>query len=286
MVVYDARPSQFNQMSTTAEWEYFQSAQVGSYNNGIDASAGSAMAPSFDVPGRNIVIADGNAVIKGQLWRCDAPVSTPIPVASAANRYDRLVLRYNRAGSTSATVVQPVVIQGTSGGGIPPVTQTTTGVWDLPICFWTALSNGGLQGLTDTRKLSNDRWHDMRSEFGGLQGGFTYPGPPELPPQFRMRDDGTMVDIVGCIVTPGGTYNGVNFYTMPAGYWSPQAASYPVVLSGNWSVGNENTNGTPRLYTASGGGLSVVGIPFVYNGEGIRIFGSYPVSWSNGLKTS
>jgi len=286
MVVYDARPSQFNQISTTAEWEALLSALAGSYNNGIDASVGSAMAPSLDVPGRNAVLADGNAVLKGQLWRCDAAVSTPIPVASAQNRYDRLVLRLNRGASTSPTVVQPVVIQGASGGGLPALTQTPTGIWDLPISYWTSLANGGLQSLVDQRKLANDRWHDMRSEFGGLQNGYTYPGPPELPPQFRLRDDGTMVDIVGCIVTPGGSYNGVNFYTFPIGYWCPQAASYPVVLSGNWQISQENTNGTPRIYTASGGGISVNGIPFGYNGEGIRIYGSYPVTYSNGLKTS
>jgi hypothetical protein len=284
MVVYDARPSQFNQMSTTAEWENFLSCLAGSFNNGIDASYGSAMAPSLDVPGRNAVLADGNAVIKGQMWRCDAPVSTPIPAPSAQNRYDRLVLRLNRGASTSPTVVQPTVIQGTSGGGLPALTQTPTGLWDLPISYWTALSNGGLQSLTDTRKLANDRWHDMRTEFGGLLNGFTYPGPPELPPQFRLRDDGTMVDVVGGLVLPSGSYNSVNFYQFPIGYWCPQAASWAVVPQVAWAVGN--INGTPRAYTASGGGIQLVGIPFTYNGTVVRINGSFPVNYANGLKTS
>jgi len=245
------------------------------------------MAPSLDTAGRNIVIQSGNAVIKGQLWRTDASVSTPIPAPSASDRYDRLTLRLNRGASTSPTVVQLNIITGTPSGGLPALQQTPTGLWDLPICHWTSHANGALDGLVDERKLANDRWHDMRSEFGGLQGGFTYPGPPELPPQFRLRDDGTMVDIVGCIVTPGGgSYNNANFYILPIGYWCPQAASYPVALTGNWTAGNENFNGNPRIYTASGGGISVAGIPFNYNAQGIRVYGSFPVSLSNGLKAS
>lgn len=110
MVIYDARPSSFTQLVTTSDWEALHSA-IGGFSS-IDFSAGSAFASSFDVPGRNIVIADGNIVIKGQQWQSDAPVSTAIPGASAQNRIDRLVLRLNRGASTSATVIQPVVIMG------------------------------------------------------------------------------------------------------------------------------------------------------------------------------
>lgn len=151
MVIYDARPSSFTQLVTTSDWEALHSA-IGGFSS-IDFSAGSAFASSFDVPGRNIVIADGNIVIKGQLWRCDAPVSTAIPGASAQNRIDRLVLRLNRGASTSATVIQPVVITGTPSGSPvePPLVQTPTGIWDYPICSWTATSAGALSGLTDER---------------------------------------------------------------------------------------------------------------------------------------
>lgn len=284
MVIYDARPSQYNQLSTTAEWENFLTALVGSYNNGIDASALNAMAPSLDVPGRNLVIASGNAVIKGQMWRTDASVSTPIPTASSSDRLDRMALRYNRGATTSATVIQPTVLPGTPGSGLPPYQQTPTGLWDLPICHWTSHSNGALDTLVDERKLSNDRWHDMRTEFGGLLNGFTYPGPPELPPQFRLRDDGTMVDIVGAIQLPS-TYNAVNFFTMPIGYWSPQAASWAVTYIATWTAANQNFIGVPRIYTASAGGMQLNGIPYNYAGNVVRIAGYYPVSFSNGLKS-
>lgn len=154
MVIYDARPSAFTQLTSTAEWEALASA-TGDVSI-IDFTVGNALSPSFDVPGRNIVIADGNIAIKGMLWRCDAPVSTPIPAASAQNRIDRLVMRLTRGATTSATVIAPTVITGTPSGSPvePSLVQTPTGIWDYPICSWTATSAGALSGLTDERQYS------------------------------------------------------------------------------------------------------------------------------------
>src|SRR4051794_35866695 len=122
MVIYDARPSSFTQLSTTSEWEFFHSVLGG--KDAVDGPG--AFTASFDVPGRNIVAAAGNAVLKGQLWRADASFSTAIPAASAQNRIDRLVLRLTRAASTAPTVVAPVIIQGTpSGSPVLPVLQRT-----------------------------------------------------------------------------------------------------------------------------------------------------------------
>jgi hypothetical protein len=147
MVTYDARPSSFTQLSTTADWESFIT------NCGIFSGVPSAgnLAPSLDSAGRNAVMSAGTVMIKGQLWRCDAPVSTPIPAASAQNRYDRLVMRLNRTASTSPTVVSPVVIVGTSGGGLPAISQSPAGNWDIPISHWTSGSNGTLTALVDDR---------------------------------------------------------------------------------------------------------------------------------------
>ena len=171
MVVYDARPSAFTQMTTTSEWEYFVSA-IGGFSS-IDFSVGNAFLPSFDVPGRNIVIADGSIVIKGQLWRCDAPVSTAIPAASAQNRIDRLVMRLTRGATTSATVIQPFVITGTPSGSpvSPPIVQTSSGIWDYPICSWTSTSAGALSGLTDERYLAGEATNGPFTFTPSMAGG-------------------------------------------------------------------------------------------------------------------
>jgi len=218
MVVYDARPSAFTQMTTTGEWEAL-TAIMGAADAAIDGAVGSAMIPSLDTGGRNAVIADGNAAIRGQLWRCDAPVSTAIPAASAQNRIDRLVLRLTRGATTSPTVITPTVIAGTPSGSpvIPPIVQTTTGIYDIPISHWTATSAGALTTLVDDRRLANDQWHDMRplsaSGWLGSVAGMT-------PAQYRFSDDLKWVEVAGTIQTPStaGNPNSTTFFTFPPNY--------------------------------------------------------------------
>lgn len=161
MVTYDARPSAFTQIATTGDWEFWYTAA--GIEDGVDGFA--SFQPSLDIPGRNAVISAGDGIIKGQLWRCDAPVSTPIPGASASNRIDRLTLRLTRTATTSPTVVQPNIITGTPSGSPvePPLVQTPTGIWDIPICSWTSTSAGALTTLNDERILKSDTVHSMSS---------------------------------------------------------------------------------------------------------------------------
>jgi len=152
MATYDARPSAFTQLSTTADWESFMSS-AGIWD-GVDGSG--SFTPSLDTPGRNAVIGAGQGIIKGQLWRCDASVSTAIPAASAQNRLDRLVLRLNRGATSSPNVVIPTVITGTPSGSptLPPLQQTPTGLYDVPISYWTSTSAGAITGLIDQRQYA------------------------------------------------------------------------------------------------------------------------------------
>lgn len=229
MAIYDARPSAFTQLTTTGEWEYFCSV-IGDLN-GIDGSIGSAMIPSLDTGGRNAVIADGVAALKGQLWRCDATVSTPIPAASAQNRIDRLVLRLTRGASSSSTVVAPTIITGTPSGSpvLPPIVQTPTGIWDLPVCHWTSTSAGALTTLIDDRRLTNDSWHDMRplsaANWAGTVAGMT-------PPQYRFSNDLKYVEVAGNVQTnnTAGNMNSVVFFTFPPAY-RPQLTKKFLVTS-------------------------------------------------------
>ena len=274
MAVYDARPSAFTQMTTTSEWEYLFSAAGG--RDGIDLSIGNAMTPSLDTPGRNAVIADGNALIRGQLWRCDAAVSTPIPAASAQNRIDRLVLRLTRAATTSVTVVQAFIISGTPSGSptVPPLTQTPTGIWDLPICHYTATSAGGLTPLVDDRQFNYDTWHDMRPLINSFVGTIAQ----EWPPQYRLDTYSGEIIVAGAIQTPGsGSYNGITFFNFPANspYIPAQQVSWPVVPLGSGSPSTNATAGIPRCYVASAGQLQVNGIQGAQNSTLIRIGGRY-----------
>lgn len=254
MATYDARPSSFTQLTTTGEWEYFASAA--GLVNAIDGSIGSAMLPSLDTGGRNAVIADGVSVIKGQLWRCDAPVSTPVPAASAQNRIDRLVLRYTRGAASSPTVIAPTIITGTPSGSpvLPPLVQTPTGIWDLPVCHWTSTSAGAISTLIDDRKLTNDSWHDMRPLSNAFVGSIS--GWP--PPQYRFSDDGRYVETGGACQTPPttGNYNGVAIVTLPPAYRPISGTSERIAIPGN--IGSQGTGGaSPYLMLGSNGALSI-----------------------------
>lgn len=162
MVTYDARPSSYTQMTTMAEWEAFL--QACGIFDGIDGTT--SFVPSLDTGGRNAVVSAGSCVIKGQLWRADAPVSTAIPAASAQNRVDMLVLQLNRAASTSPAILQPVVVAGASGSTNPPaLTQNASGIWQIPVATWTSTSAGALTGLTDIRQLSGRTVVSMTSTY-------------------------------------------------------------------------------------------------------------------------
>jgi hypothetical protein len=162
MATYDARPSAFTQLTTTSDWESFVSS-AGIWD-GID---GNGFVPSLDAPGRNAVMGGGQCLIRGQLWRADAAVPTPVPAASAQNRLDRLVIQLNRGATSSPTVVQPVVITGTPSGSpaLPPLSQTFGGIWQIPVSYWTSTSAGALSSLIDQRQYSGRTVISMTSTY-------------------------------------------------------------------------------------------------------------------------
>jgi hypothetical protein len=249
MTTYDARPSAFTQLTTTTDWEYLNSILSGGIN-AIDAAVGSAMTPSLDTGGRNAVLADGNAAIKGMLWRCDAPVSTPIPAASAQNRIDRLVLQLNRGATSSATVIQPVVVTGTPSGSpvIPSLVQTPTGIWQIPVSHWTSTSAGALTGLIDDRRLANDTWHTLP-----LASGWS-PGPNPL--RYKFRDgDHVMFDgsATHAAFGPASSVVGASF---PQNYWPTFSQDLPAAFIAD-AVSGINVASSGPVQARSNNGNSI-----------------------------
>jgi hypothetical protein len=159
MVTYDARPTTFTPLTTQFEWEKIFSA-MGIFD-GVDGS--NDLAPSAPASG-SISVAAGTVIIKGQLWRADAAVSTALPANPGAGtlRTDLLVVQYNRAASTSPTVVQLLIATGSpaaSNPAPPPLTQNPvgtggTGVWQIPIAQWTVSNAGAITGFKDIRQFS------------------------------------------------------------------------------------------------------------------------------------
>lgn len=280
MTTFDGRPSSFTQLSSTADWESFVSMAAVINGAAIDFSVGSGMTPTLDTVGRNAVIADGNILIRGYLWRCDAPVNTAVPAASAQNRIDRLVIRLTRGASTSATLVQPAVVTGTPSGSpvIPSLTQTPSGIWEYPVSHWTSTSAGAIQSLVDERRFTNDVWHDMRP----LENNFVGTVAGRCPPQYRFSDDAKFVEVAGEFNTPPttGNYNNTEIFKFPSNY-------KPANLTHRWFCGGI-TDGiaTPSVFVNSNGSLALNLTPTSMSQSTATIWGRFPLDDINGFITS
>jgi len=273
MVVFDARPSAFTQLTTTAEWEYLWSASGGV--SAVDASYLNAFSTGFDIPGRNLILNPGSACVRGQLWRSDAAVNVAIPAASAQDRIDRIVLRYNRSAVTAATVIVPTIITGTPSGSptMPALVQTPTGIWDFPIAYWTSQSTGGLTGRTDDRdRIVNDIWHSVTPP-GGWLGGVNY----------KMHDDYT-VELAGQIVLPStGSYNGVTLATLPPIYQPMGLKSLPMVSHAQSAAYGNNSGAPgapPYVEVDVTGTVKLRALPASINAQTVNIDGvRYPLDF-------
>lgn len=157
MAVKDARPSPFTQLATQADWEALIGA-MGLPDGVSDVPGGPSLKPGLDTIGRNATMDAGLAVIKGQVWSCDAQQAVSIPAPSGLNRIDRLVLRYDRAAAGSSTVISPVLIAGTPASTPvePSLSRTPTGAYDIPIGSWVSQSGGGLISLIDERQFAGN----------------------------------------------------------------------------------------------------------------------------------
>src|SRR6516164_3879675 len=258
MVTYDGRPSPFTQLTSTSDWEsLFSSAGIA---DGIDNVNSAGLAPSLDTPGRNAVMTAGQCVIKGALWRADASVSTPIPAASAQNRYDRLVIQLSRAAATSPAYVQPVIVQVTPGASpaVPPLIQTPTGIFQIPVSHWLSQSTGALSALVDERDFVFDVWHNFPAP---LPSGFANSGSC----RYKMVQSRYVFLHFAVTVSTGAASGGPALYQMPVAY-SPTVAQRmsgmgyyangqitPSIASMRGSV---NTDGTLQLLGFPGGAVN------------------------------
>ncbi len=279
MTITNARPCSFTQLTLDSEWEDIirtLGLRSGLYGDPTD-SAGTT---SFDVPGRNIVLAPCKVVIEGRLWATDANVSTAIPAASASNRIDRLVLRLNRAAGSAATVVQPVVLTGTPGSGLPPaVSYSLGGTYDVKVASWTSQSNGTLSGLTDERSFCS----------AGLPV-CTSATRPDYFENIGLAFESDTSRIIYWNGTAWTAYN-AGRQTLPASGPLTVSASMQTVpgLSASLAVGTYHVHGQLLLSVPTTGSQGL--ITYRLNGAGGLIASNGGASWvetheSNGVGTS
>jgi hypothetical protein len=106
------------------------------FDNALDASGSTSP----------VAINTGGAVVYGVFYWNTASVNVVIPTPSSFTRIDRIVLR----ALWSAQTVRLTRIAGTEGAGVPSVTQSAGGTWDLPL-FQVSITTGGAITITDER---------------------------------------------------------------------------------------------------------------------------------------
>jgi Glycosyl hydrolase family 26 len=149
-------------------------------------------------------------------------------------------------------------------------------------------AHGGAYLVADTIWYKQDpsgsgreAWHDMRP----LANLFTGTVAGEYPPQYRLSADGC-IELFGTVQLPGsGTYNGVTFFTLPAGYRPvSHAISFPVVQTAGTAATDTNA-GFPRLFIDTTGACQFFGISPSINSGLIRMYARFPLDVT-GLITS
>lgn len=148
--------------------------ELASHSGIADQVGGSGFAVQADGSGMNVKVNPGFAVVRGHAVQSTATETLTIAAASAATRYDRVVLRLD----PTANNITLAVVQGTSGGGVPALTQTDTGVFEFPLATVTVpvgaatISAGNVTG--------------EREFLGNSVGGWTTATRPKNPRTGRL----------------------------------------------------------------------------------------------------
>ncbi|MDX3405163.1 tail fiber domain-containing protein [Streptomyces sp. ME02-6977A] len=103
--------------------------ELASHSGIADAVGGTGFNVYGDSSGMQVKVNAGFAIVRGHAVQSTATETVTIAAASAATRYDRVVLRLD----PTANKISIAVVQGTSGGGVPALTQTDTGIYEFPL---------------------------------------------------------------------------------------------------------------------------------------------------------
>ncbi|MEU2854131.1 tail fiber domain-containing protein [Streptomyces syringium] len=117
------------QATTETDYSYlFRELQT----SGVAASAdANSLRVSGDSTGMNVKVMPGFAILRGHAVRSTAVETLAISAADTSARTDRVVLRLDPA----ANAITLAVVKGPPGGGAPALTQTDTGVYEIPLAL-------------------------------------------------------------------------------------------------------------------------------------------------------
>lgn len=148
--------------------------ELSSHSGIADSVSGTGFRAFGDSSGMQVKVSPGFAVVRGHAVQSTATETLTIAAASAAQRYDRVVLRLDPVANT----ITLAVVQGTSGGGVPALTQTDTGTYEFPLATVTV--------PVGTATIGSGNVVTERRFLGNTVGGWTTSTRPESPRTGRL----------------------------------------------------------------------------------------------------
>lgn len=200
-----------------------------------DSIGGTGFQPYGDSTGMTVKLKSGYAVIRGFAISSDAVFTVTLPAADSTPRVDRVVLRVD----PTANSITPTYIKGVAGAGVPAaLTQTDTGIYDLPIALVSVAASAPNIGPLDVA--------DDRRFLGGRNGVWTTATRPASPRKFQMGFNND--------VALPEWYDGAQWTRKLAAHWGSGTAfpTSTLVQIGDTFVRTDVGGGTMFRKTANG----------------------------------
>jgi hypothetical protein len=144
-------------------------------HSGVAGGVGSSNFSVYgDSSGMQVKVNPGFAIVRGHAVQSTATETVTIAAASAATRYDRVVLRLD----PTANSISLAVVQGSSGGSIPALTQTDTNIYEFPLATVTV--------PTGAATITAGNVAGAREFLGNSVGGWTTNTRPTSPRTGRL----------------------------------------------------------------------------------------------------
>lgn len=162
----------------------------------------------------SVDVGQGAAFLQGHYYENDGTLNKTIGAnSSGSTRIDRVVLRLDRAANTLTCEI----LEGTPGAGAPALTQTSSGVYELPLARVTVASGASsivTANLTEERAVAPTEPHQV----GDLKP--TLATSPE--PGWKLCDGSavsriTYADLFALRGTADGAGDGSTTFNLPNG---------------------------------------------------------------------
>jgi hypothetical protein len=132
--------------------QYFRELQ----DNGVVGSSDSSTLKVTATTGMTLSVAIGAAVVRGHFYNNDAATTLTIAAADTAARTDRVILRLDPAANS----IVLAILKGAAGGGVPSLTQTDTGIYEL--CLANIAVGASATSITTANITDQRRWVGSR----------------------------------------------------------------------------------------------------------------------------